>query len=267
MEIIMPTPMEDYLFDLRGFLVLKEALSPVEVAAVNGGIDSLLPLERGQWRGAVHRQEETDDSVISLQQVYEGGKPFEELIDHPSWLGHLNRYVGGDDGLFIDENFVNLRGAGVATQLHSGAHKRRIRTQFRFHNNEFRCGQLNILLALTDIGPGDGATMVIPGSHKSNLVHPQFQPGYGNGTSSVDGVEAAIEVHLQAGDAILFVDSISHGSARRVNSGERRIAIYRYGPQWSSTRYGYQPSQELLERLTPERKRIVQPVAPLLPPG
>ena len=29
-----------------------------------------------------------------------------------------------------------------------------------------------MLLALTDIGPGDGGTMVIPGSHKSNLIHP-----------------------------------------------------------------------------------------------
>ena len=50
-----------------------------------------------------------------------------------------------------------------ATPLHSGAHKRRVRTQFRYHDSEFRCGQLNILVALTDIGPGDGATMIVPG--------------------------------------------------------------------------------------------------------
>ena len=29
-----------------------------------------------------------------------------------------------------------------------------------------------MLLALTDIGPGDGGTMIIPGSHKSNFQHP-----------------------------------------------------------------------------------------------
>jgi len=28
-------------------------------------------------------------------------------------------------------------------------------------------GTVNVLIAFTDIGPGDGGTMVIPGSHKS----------------------------------------------------------------------------------------------------
>lgn len=262
----MPTELEDYLFDLRGFLVLAGALSSREVAEINQHLDALPPLERGQWHGAVHRQDQPDEVGVNLQQIYEGGAPFEALINHPSWISHITRYVGGDDGLFIDENFVNLRGIGEAIQLHSGGHKRRIRTQFRFHNNEFRCGQVNILLALTDIGPGDGATMVIPGSHKSNLVHPQFQPGYGEDNLSMDGTEGAVEVHLKAGDAILFVDCISHGSARRVNAGQRRIAVYRYGPHWGNTRFGYRPSEGLLERLTPERRKITQPIAPLCPP-
>ena len=51
------------------------------------------------------------------------------------WIDHMNRFIGGDDGLFIDESFADFRGPGEATQLHSGAHKRRIRTQYRFHNN------------------------------------------------------------------------------------------------------------------------------------
>jgi len=261
----MPTPLEDYLFDLRGYIIVREALAPHEVAKLNEHIDALPALERGAWHGAVHRQDQPEASGINLHQVYEAGAPFEELIDHPSWISHVTRYVGGDDGLFIDENFVNLRGIGTAIQLHSGAHKRRIRTQFRFHNDEFRCGQINVLMALSDIKSGDGATMVIPGSHKSNLMHPQQQPGY-DGAASVDGVEGAIEVHLNAGDAIVFVDALSHGSAKRVNPGQRRIAIYRYGPHWGNSRYGYQPTPELLKRLTPQRRSIVQPIPLLCPP-
>ena len=46
--------------------------------------------------------------------------------------------------------------------------------------------------------------------------------------------------------------------------GVRRILIYRYGPSWGNFRHGYQPSAELLERLTPERRQIVQPQS-LLP--
>ena len=49
--------------------------------------------------------------------------------------------------------------------------------------------------------------------------------------------------------------------------GERRVLIIRYGPHWGNDRYGYQPSPELVARLTPERRKIVQPLPPKVPPG
>ena len=82
--------------------------------------------------------------------------------------------------------------------------------------------------------------------------------------ASVEGIEGSVELHLKAGDALLFVDGLSHGSAKRMTSGIRRIVVYRYGPSWGNFRYGYQPSLELLERLPPERRQIVQPLQ-LLP--
>lgn len=119
-------------------------------------------------------------------------------------------------------------------------------------------------MALTDIGEGDGATMVIPGSHKANFPHPDFEKHkMFSEEPSVDNVEGAIEVRMDAGDAIVFVDSISHGSAKRTNEGNRRIAVYRYGPSWGNFRRGYEVSSELLERLTPERRQIVRPLIPL----
>ena len=36
-------------------------------------------------------------------------------------------------------------------------------------------GQVNVLVALSDMGPGAGATMVIPGSHKSNFPPPDYE--------------------------------------------------------------------------------------------
>jgi ectoine hydroxylase-related dioxygenase (phytanoyl-CoA dioxygenase family) len=124
-------------------------------------------------------------------------------------------------------------------------------------------------MAFRDIGPGDGATMVVPGSHKSNIRHPQtVELEHRNDEISVDGVAGAIECHLRAGDALLFVDAIAHGSARRTNPGERRIAVYRYGPSWGYFRLPYRPSPELLARLTPQRRKLVQPHGdPVLPPG
>lgn len=268
-----PSELDDYMFDLQGFLVLKNALSKEEVKACNECLDSIPPIEPGQWHGYVHRQVHEPKSGINYQQIYEAGEPFQRLIDHPSWIKYVIRYVGGigtfdwnHGPAFIDENFANLRGPGEAISLHSGGHRGVVRTLYSCRDGEFHCGQINILVGLTDIGPGDGATMVIPGSHKSNLEHPRFKTSV-YGKDAVDQTEGAIEVHLNAGDAILFVDAIAHGSAERKNPGQRRICVYRYGPSWGNFRYGYEPSKELLERLTPFQRMIVQPQTPILRPA
>ena len=165
--------------------------------------------------------------------------------------------------LFIDENFANFRQPGEAIGLHSGGYPPIMRNQFRYHSGRYMCGQINILVALTDIGPGDGGTMLIPGSHKSNFTHPDLDRHRMRPEgATVEGITGAVECHMAKGDALLFVDGLSHGSARRKNEGIRRIFVYRYGPSWGNFRHGYHPSDELLARLTPERRQIVWPQRP-----
>lgn len=263
----MDTDLETYLFDLRGYLHLERALSIQEVGELNACLDEIPSLTPGEWYGYVQAHAYGDDtSGLNLQQIYEAGEPFENLIDHPSWFERVKCFVGGEGSfdyhhgpLFIDENFANFREPGEAIGLHSGGFPPILRNQFRYHGGRFMCGQINILMALTDIGPGDGGTMVIPGSHKSNFKHPHFDRHRMARDATVEGIEGAVEIHMAAGDALLFVDGISHGSARRSNTGTRRVVVYRYGPSWGNFRHGYQPSPELLQRLTPQRRRIVQP--------
>ena len=92
----MPTEMEEYLFDLNGFLVIRNAVDGDHVEELNACTDALFPLEAGDWKGHVH-------FTGGLQNIYEAGEPLERLIDQPSYIEHVDRFVGGDDGLFIDE--------------------------------------------------------------------------------------------------------------------------------------------------------------------
>ena len=265
-RIARPTPLDSYLFDLRGYLILERALGAGEVRACNAILDAIPQLEPGQWYGAVHGHQYGTTDGRNYQQIYEAGEPFERLIDHPAWIELVKHFVGGEGTfdyhhgpLFIDEAFASFRGPGEAIGLHSGGHSGTKRNQYRFHNGSFQCGQVNVLVALTDIGPGDGGTMIVPGSHKANFEHPQFEQFRMGVDRSVEGVEGAVDVHLEAGDALLFVDALSHGSAKRTTAGERRVSIYRYGPSWGFFRHGYRPTRELINRLTPERRQIVMP--------
>jgi hypothetical protein len=264
-----PTALDDYLFDLNGFLILKNAVDASHIAELNETLDAIPLLEYGQWYGNVQRLDESGVAGCELQNIVEAGEPFERLIDHPAWIRHLRHYCGEEgtyvEGLFIDECFASLRRSGGYFPMHSGGHMGIVRNQYRFINGRFRCGQVNILLALTDIGPGDGGTIVIPGSHKANLPHPEARGAESGDTGRIDHVTGACQVHLNAGDALLFVDAIAHGSSSRTNPGERRVVIYRYGPSWGRTYRGFEYSPELLARLPPERRKILQPISPRRP--
>lgn len=264
-----PSPLDDYLFDLNGYLILRSALSVEEVRQLNGAVDRLpTTLDNGEWLGNAQRRDYTNETGFELHNVLDCGDPtFDLLIDHSSWIDHVRRYAGEEDsyveGVSIDENIATTRTSGGHHPVHSGGYRASMRTQYRYSHGVFRCGQVNVLIALTDIGPGDGATMLIPGSHKSNLPHPRAGD-YARG-DRMDALPGAIETHCRAGDALMFVDSLMHGgSSRTTSAGERRVIILRYGPTYMRTRFGYTWSDGLLARLTPERRAILQPVPPIV---
>jgi len=269
MEARQPTALDDFLFDLRGYLVIEQAVEPALIAELNAAFDAFPPLNRGQWWGNTQRRDYTSDTGFELHNVVEAGPAFEKLIDHPGYIEYLRRYCGEKDsyveGLFIDEAIASVRKSGGHHPVHSGGYRGALRGRYMYEHGVFRCGQCNIILGLTDVGLGDGPTMVIPGSHKSNFPHP-LAGNYGRG-DRMDDLEGAIPVHMKAGDALLFVDGLMHGGSSRTNTGgERRVTIYRYGASWAATRFGYEYSAALLNRLTPERRKILQPITPTRPP-
>ncbi len=269
MDPRLPSALDDFLFDLRGYLVLENAVEPELLAELNAAFDRFPPLQQGEWWGNAQRRDYTGDTGFELHNCVEAGEPFEKLTDHAGWIEYVRRYCGEQgsyvEGLCIDECIASIRRSGGHHPVHSGGYRAALRNKYVYEHGVFRCGQCNIILALTDVGPGDGPTMVIPGSHKSNFLHPNAGD-YARG-DRMDHLEGAVPVYLKAGDAVLFVDGIMHGGSSRTNAGgERRVTIYRYGVSWGATRFGYEYSQALLNRLTPARRKLLQPVAANRPP-
>jgi hypothetical protein len=261
-----PSALEDFLFDLNGYIVLQNAVGPDLLGRLHAEFDAFpRDLDMGQWYRGAQRRDYNPHTGLELHNAVEIGAPFEELIDHPGWLAHVRRYCGIGQGfaqaLCMDECIASIRTSGGHHPVHSGGYRGGLRGKYIYEHGVFQCGQVNVLLALTDIGEGDGPTMVIPGSHKSNFPHPQSAEYAYHGGRPMDTITGAVPVSMRAGDALFFVDGLMHGGSARTNAGERRIVIYRYGPPWIR-RYGYQYSPELLARLTPERRRILVPIAP-----
>jgi|EP01046_Picozoa_sp_COSAG06_P013720 hypothetical protein len=158
------------------------------------------------------------DDGYNLQHIYEAEEPtgiFRKLIDHPSWFDLVEYYMGSGTP-FMHELFLNVRGPGGYIGVHSGnptfggrgwgvkAAGDKPAGVSSPPDIEWAVGYMSIIIALEDIGPGDGATVLVPGSHKSMIKHPEQQQMVTEG-SLVMGAE---EMYLRAGDALLFNDSL-----------------------------------------------------------
>jgi ectoine hydroxylase-related dioxygenase (phytanoyl-CoA dioxygenase family) len=263
----MISPAEEYFFDLRGYTVLPQALDQEHLASLNTWIDNLPPLETGQWFGKVYTQSYSGIDGVNLQDIIEAGEGFERLIDHPAWIEQVRHYLGPSTRPYIYEIFVNVREAGGYIGVHSGGHNVDHYHRSGRRNGQWVCPMLSLLAPLNDVGPGDGATVVIPGSHKSDFPHPLQERRGGLSKDPGEKLAGTVEIHLKAGDALLFNDALCHGSAQRLNPGQRRMTTIRYVPAFHAHRFGYEPSAELAARLTPERLALVQNVQPRRRPG
>ncbi|HLL89334.1 MAG TPA: hypothetical protein VK324_08525 [Tepidisphaeraceae bacterium] len=123
------TPLDDFLFDLNGYLVLRDAVGSDLLARLNAAFDAFPEIPFGHWHGNAHRRDYNSHVGYELHNVVECGQPFEELIDHPSWIDLVHRYCGEAgsyvDGLFIDEAIAaSARAAGTIPSTPAGSRGR-----------------------------------------------------------------------------------------------------------------------------------------------
>ena len=265
---------QDYLFDLQGYFVLRGALSPDQLSRINAWVDDHTPEKTGQWFDRVHVHSYQGHDGFNFQNIVSAGGVFAECVNHEAWMPSVRRYITTDmHKPSVQENFLNVRGQSGFIGIHSGGHNPGFVMSTRHHTGAWMLGQINILMALTDIGPGDGATTVVPGSHKSHEVHPALLAEGDRGGAAqshnddiVAGEQLGMtEVHLKAGDALMFTDAICHGSAARTNGGQRRVMIYRYSPHVIAPRFNYEQDPDFLDTLTPARRELLNPHPTLRP--
>ena len=134
-ERVMDDRVQDYLFDLQGYLVLKNALSAADLREMNQWIDDHEsyvqepwstdgdPKKKGRWIGHIETHTYNEENGVNFQSIIEGGPVFERLIDHPAWIDLVKKYIHSSvNGLSIHENFLNVRGPGGYLHIHCGGH-------------------------------------------------------------------------------------------------------------------------------------------------
>ncbi|MCC7261102.1 MAG: phytanoyl-CoA dioxygenase family protein [Candidatus Latescibacteria bacterium] len=221
------TETEKYLFDLHGYLVIRGALSPAEVAAANAAIDhhagqiQIRPNDLAHGSATLQGATGRGDLGGMLTWERPHCEVFREMIAHPRLTPYLGELLGPG---------FRLEGLGIITMekgaegfwFHEGGTPYDRSRFYHYHNGRMYTGMTNLAVQLTDVNPGEGGFACLPGSHKANYPCP------GEIRLYEAHQERFVQIPAKAGDAILFVECLTHGALPWTGSHQRRSVIVRY---------------------------------------
>ena len=213
--------LQQYLFDLQGYLLIEDVLDEGEVAE----LDRLLDARGLAGPGLTTESARFGGSGAGTEGggLLEWGKPFCDLLDHPRIMPVLRMILG--DGFRIDHLYgLYMREGTEALELHGGSSPHDQTEYFYFREGRMYNGLTVVSFSLAETGPEHGGFLCIPGSHKSNFPVPKEVFDAHEEAGCVKVPEA------RAGSAIIFTEALSHGTASWKAKYQRRSLLFKYCP-------------------------------------
>ncbi len=243
----MMTAEEKFVFDLQGYLIIENVLTPAEVEELNQISDRVFP--RDYEDGSSDRK-----GYRNTDNVSKWDPACQRLIDHPNITPYLEELLGPMFRLDHDYCIFMSPGSQKGGGLHGGPERDSGSHFFKHYDGTIRNGLSVMTFFLADAGPGDGGFVCVPGSHKTNFL--SLLP------EDVKRHERAAPYVLQpvvkAGDALLFTEALIHGTRPWMADHERRTLLYKYSPgnmSWAET---YYDADEYFDP-TEQQRRILAP--------
>jgi ectoine hydroxylase-related dioxygenase (phytanoyl-CoA dioxygenase family) len=250
------TAAQRYHFDVYGYVVVENTLTENEVGSLREALQKLKRdlVATGDPTRAVVRNARASaykPHHIHLSHVMESDPAILDYLTHPRLLAMVEEVVGGSVRIEESEAIINSRdpnadpNAPLAYGFHTGT-----RPQYGTYteNGLYHCNFVKTLTNLTDLGPDDGGTVCIAGSHKIQCSEQEII------ACAYEDPSLIHQVIAPAGSTLLFGEALIHATGRIHSDRERVILIGGYTPPMFQAWEGQEPSPEFVAQ-TPESLR------------
>jgi ectoine hydroxylase-related dioxygenase (phytanoyl-CoA dioxygenase family) len=255
---------EKYLFDINGYIIVRNVLSDEEIARCNEAIDhhshlirertgeQSLSGESKALKGITGRGDLS--GVLSWEKPWRD--PFREMIAHSRIVPYLNVILG--TGFRMDHNcgLITMREGAEGHTFHGSSGPGFDPNQYYiFKNGQMHNGLTVAAWQFSDVHEGDGGLCLIPGSHKGNYPCPPEMRRY-------EAYQEFIKpLTCKAGDVVIFTEAVTHGTIPWKGKHQRRSLLFRFSPGNLAYAKSYLPEwpESLLDELTPEQRAVLEP--------
>lgn len=232
---------EKFIFDLDGYIVLKDVLTSEEVDELNALADEKMATQA------------EDEGYKNVRQPSAWGAPFQRLIDHSRVMPYLLEFLGPK--VRIDHDYLIFMDKGAKRgRLHGGDNGSEGDHWYKYRDGVIRTGLTVVTFFTSPARAGDGGFCCIPGTHKTNFLksipqdvrHFERTPHY------------VRQPEVDAGDALIFSEALVHGTMPWTADHQRRAFLYKYSPghsAWSGKYYDL----SAYDGLTEQQLRLMAP--------
>lgn len=232
------TPAQRYHFEIFGYVVVPGVLNSAECETIRSALQRLKRDLRARPVGYKAQPFEPHFIIDKPHHVFmgtirEADPVIAAYATHPRLVGMAEEVIGGEARIVELNAHINSRNpddkfeASPKFDLHLG-----MDVPYGAHakNGLFHCSFVKTLTNLTELGPDDGGTVVIAGSHKLDLPHEEMIACAYADRSLIHQVIAP------AGSTLLFAETLMHATGRIRSDRERAIIVCGYGtrmfPYW-----------------------------------
>ena len=245
------TPAQRYQLDVYGYVVIPNTLTATEISSLQEALYRLKqdflasanPAERvmRNCRLSVYKAHH-----LHFAHVLETDPAILAYLSHPRLVSMAEELVGGSVRLEESEAIINSRAPDCdpAATFRYGFHTG-TRPEFGTYtkNGLYHCNFVKTLTNLTPLGPDDGGTVVIAGSHKVDVPIEQIIACAYEDRSLIHQVVAP------AGSTLLFGEALVHATGQIRSDRERVIIIGGYTPPMFRAWPGQEPSVAYIDSL------------------
>lgn len=237
------TETQRYLFDLQGYLHLPGLLDATTTRNLLAAAQALeaeaLACQAGapRWRsvwgpeywqhpahGYFAHGSQQHQATLMVEDFWLYPAAFDVLVGHPGTTALVDALLA--PGYSINNSELRIRYPGNLTGMHMGfpanGHPK---YRYAYHDQRISAMMVRMIYYLHDVGPDQGVTCFVPGSHHGHLPMPLRD-------CPVDQEPGVVGLPVKAGDGILFTEACRHGGFPNRSPTTRYTLHVGYGPSF-----------------------------------
>ena len=247
------TPAQRLHIEIYGYVIIDNLLEPSEVGAIT---DALYGIEddfrrTGELPGPSCFNTSTSEEFFRIDNLPHLAPCFFDYVTHPRVVGMAQEIVGGN--VRLQQSDAHIRRPLTEIPQSYGFHRTMGPTYHHIEKGLYHFTFIKALTNLTDLGPDDGGTTVIAGTHKI----PDEVPREAIIAAAYDDPSMIHQVEAPAGSTLLFFESLMHAAGIIRSGKERPLILSGYLPVMFQAWNHYDPDPDFLTTLSDEHRALL----------